>query len=414
MKNNPFFQVLGFPNFRNLWFSQVLTQVTLNLINFVIIFKIFEVTGSTVAISIVWVFYIIPVMLVGPFSGTIVDLIERKKILFFTNLALAIIVLFYLFVQTKIWTIYGIVFLYSLVFQLYIPAEAASLPRLVSRSFLPSANSLFLFTIYGAMLIGFSAAGPLIRLVGKEAPFIIASFLLLVAALIVSFLPKFNVGHNGRAGGPQEFWDRVKEGYIFIRKNPVIFFPLLLLALAQTIITPLVLLTPSYATQILKIDLLDAGLAFVLPFGLGAILGAWRVVWLIKKIRKKKIITTALFLASFWLLILALVVPILPIWRLPLAILSVFFIGASYVSFLIPSQTLIQEKTPEKFRGRVFGVLGFLLNLASILPILLTATIADILGVTWTIFLVSLSIGGMWFYSLREPYEYGIFTHHRS
>lgn len=402
MTQTTLLEVLKVKNFLKLWGSQVFSQVTLNLINFVIILKIFEATGSTVAISLVWIFYVIPIVILGPFSGTIVDFIEKRKILFFTNLAEAIIVLLYLFIKGQIWPIYGIVLLYSLVFQLYIPAEAATLPKVVSKKLLPSANSFFLFTMYGAILVGFSLAGPLVRILGRDMPFILASFLLLGAAAIVYFLPNFDGKKRNNIDSSSDFWNQFKEGYSFIRTNPVIFFPLILLVFAQVIVTPLILLVPSYATQILGLELLDVGLAIILPFGLGALIGIQLVVLLLRKVRKRRLINFALGWAAFWLFILSMVVPHLRFGRLLLAMLSVFFLGLSYVALIVPSQTLVQEKTPEEFRGRVFGALGFLVNLAAILPILLTATIADVLGTTWTMFLFALIMAVLWLYSLKD------------
>lgn len=407
MKQNPFFRVLRNKNFLRIWGSQVFSQLTLNLINFVIILKIFQATGSTVAISLIWIFYIIPMIILGPLSGTIVDFLDRRRILFLTNVAESIIVLFYLLIQTKIWPIYAVIFFYSLVFQLYIPAEGAILPRIVPKQLLPVANSFFLFTIYGTMLGGFSLAGPLMRLVGGDGPFIIGSLFLLTAALAVYGLPKLNPKVHQQIDGPWEFWGEVKEGYLFIREEPAILFPLMLLAFAQIMITPLVILAPSYAINVLGLDLLDAGLALVLPFGVGALMGVQLAVWVLRRMRKKRLINFALIWATLCLFVLSLIVPFIQEWRLPLAVLSVFFLGLSYVSCIIPAQTLIQEKTPEEFRGRVFGVLGFVVNLAIILPLLVTAAVADILGVTWTIFMVAVAIGIIWFFSLREPYTYG-------
>jgi MFS family permease len=97
-------------------------------------------------------------------------------------------------------------------------------------------------------------------------------------------------------------------------------------------------------------------------------------------------------------------VPNLPFWRIQTAMIIVFLLGISLVSLLIPTQTLIQEQTPKEFRGRVFGVLGFMITIGTILPVLLTATIADILGVTWIIFIIGLGVGVIAVYSLGEPY----------
>jgi len=91
--------------------------------------------------------------------------------------------------------------------------------------------------------------------------------------------------------------------------------------------------------------------------------------------------------------------------RMFAAIVTVFFLGIGFVSIIIPVQTLLQEKTPEDKRGRVFGVLGFAITLASILPVLMTATIADIIGTNFMIAVLAFLVGALGIYSLREPYE---------
>ncbi len=399
-----FFEVAKIKNFRKIWGSQILSQGTLNLINFVIILRIFEATHSTVAVSLVWIFYAIPATLLGPFSGTIVDLFQKRKILMYTTFFEAIIVLCYLLVKQKLWPIYSVIFLYSLVNQLYIPAEASTMPWVVSKNLLPVANSLFLFTIYGAFLVGFGLAGPLVRIVGHEVPFILGFVFLMTASLFVSGLPKEE--KKGKISDVQDFLIRVKEGYLFIKGEPSILFPLLLLVFSQVVVGIIAVLSPSLATEILSIDLLDAGPTLILPAGFGAIIGALGVTSLLRrKIRKKKIISFGFFLSAVSLLSIATVVPLLGSLRALVALGIAFLLGIGFVSIIIPVQTLLQEKTPEDKRGRVFGVLGFAITLTSILPVLLTATIAEILGTNFMIGIISLLVGVLGVYSLREPYE---------
>ena len=411
ISKNPFFRLLKSKNFLKLWGSQLFSQLTLNLINFIIILKIFEATQSTVAISLVWIFYILPALLLGPFAGTVVDLIDRRKILLWSTLIEAAVVLLYLLVKTKIWPIYGVVFLFSLIYQFYIPAEAATLPRVVPRSLLPPANTIFLFTIYGAVIVGFSLAGSIVRLIGGETPFIIASIFLLTASFLIFFLPKFALKKKNKIRDPQEFWQRFKDGYVFIRQQPVVLFPLLLLVLTQVIINPLILLAPSYVTQILGVDLLDAGLVFAFPFGIGAVLGAQGVVWALKRARKKRVINFSLFFAFICLFILGAVVPFLSLSvRLMIVLITVLVLGISYVGLIVPAQTIIQEQTPEDLRGRVFGALFFTTNLALVGSIFLNATLTDLLGVVLTIVAVSVVVGIVWVFSLKELYYYGVFV----
>lgn len=405
MKDNVFVQVLKNSNFQKLWGSQLFSQVTINMVNFLIILRIFEASHSTVAVSLVWVFYAIPAILLGPFSGTISDLVEKRKIMIWTNFLEAAIVLLYIFVKQKIWTIYSIIFLYSLVNQLYIPAESSTLAKIVPKKLYPPANSIFIFTVYGSFLAGYTLAGPLVRLVGNEIPFFLGALLLIVGGISVSLLPKGPKSGEEKVHDIQDFWDRVKEGYFFIRTNKIILFPLVLIVIAQIIIGVLAVLVPMYASEILSVDLRDAALVLISPTGLGALLGSQVVVMMLRKgMRKKRVITLGLFLASLSLFLYGVLIPILPLGRTVFAVLSAFMMGLSFVALIIPSQTLIQEFTPQKLLGRVYGVLGFMITIAAILPMLMVATVADLIGVGFVVGLIALATLGIGFYSLGEPY----------
>jgi len=48
---------------------------------------------------------------------------------------------------------------------------------------------------------------------------------------------------------------------------------------------------------------------------------------------------------------------------------------------MIPANTLIQESAPRDFSGRVFGLLGFLATVASLIPLMVIASLADVFGV---------------------------------
>ena len=52
------------------------------------------------------------------------------------------------------------------------------------------------------------------------------------------------------------------------------------------------------------------------------------------------------------------------------------------VSILVPSQTVLQENTPEKDRGKVFATLGVAMGGLSLIPVLLSGFLADVFGTT--------------------------------
>lgn len=373
-----FIRVITKTEFSKLWFSQLLSQVSLHLVNFLIILRIFEFTGSSVAVSLVWLFYALPAVVLGPFSGTIIDLASRRKIIFAATAAQAIVALFYLPAQVSIWPIYTVIFVYALLNQVFIPAQAAMLPFLVRRDLLPAANTLFIFTVYASFLVGFGLAGPLVKAVGASSSFLLVSLLLAAAAFVAHKLPEDRKGKR-KIRKPNEFWQRFIQGYGFIQDKPRVLFPLLLLVFAGILMPMIAVLAPAISVNILNIDLVEASTTLVLPAGIGALAGAITVVKFIKSNRKNKLITWGIFLASFTILFFAMAIPSLEN-KILAAAAGAFVLGLAFALTVIPTQTMLQEQTPDEMRGRVFGALAFLITAASILPVLFAATLAEFFG----------------------------------
>ncbi len=144
-----FIEVIKNRQFLKVWTSQFFSQLTANMLNFVLIVKIYEATQSTVAIGIFLAIYAAPSVFLGLFSGAFIDLLSKRKVLLLTNLSQALIVLLYLGIGNKIWPIYTIVLLYSICDEFFTPAEASTIPAIVKKENLPAANTLFLFTLHG-------------------------------------------------------------------------------------------------------------------------------------------------------------------------------------------------------------------------------------------------------------------------
>ncbi len=404
MRNN-FIKVLRNKNFVKIWVSQILSQLTLNSLNFILIIKIFESTHSTVAISLFWFFWALPAIFLGPFSGTLIDFLGTRKILILSNLLQALVVLMYLPIRNSIWPIYSILLLYSFLNQFYLPAEAATLPGAVNRKLLPPANSLFLFTTYASLILGYGLAGPLIKLIGRQLPFVMGSLMLVLAAIVVRLLPASTfskINHRISSQRLPDFFKKLSEGYQFIRYNPTVLFPLLILVFSQITLIILAVLAPALVVKILDTDLISISTRLILPIGIGGILGMITTVKLLKNVRKRRLIYNGFFLLSFSLFFLVLAVPHFHnYFKILSEVLFGLIAGFAFSLFTVPTQTLLQEKTPNSLRGRVFGVLGFLITISSVLPVLFVATIGEFLGEIWMILILATAIFSLGLFSLK-------------
>ena len=188
-------------NFYLLWVSQILSQITLNVMNFLLLARLYDTTGSTIATSLLWVSYSLPTIFFGPVGASLADLVSRRKTLMITNFLQSLVILMFIFTHSySTFLLFAVVVAYSFLNQFYVPAEMATLPSVVSETKLSRANSLFFLTQQLSLIVGFGFAGIIERWVGFTGALIICSVSLFLAFLSVSFLPKLNpvkkIPHN--------------------------------------------------------------------------------------------------------------------------------------------------------------------------------------------------------------------------
>jgi MFS family permease len=375
-----FKQLFQNKNFVRLWFSQIASQVTISMVNFALITRIFEATGSSVAVSFIWITYGLPALIIGPIVGPLIDLTSKRHIMILTNLLQAIAIGSYLLVKDKLFPLYTIIFIYSFMYQFYSPTEAASIPTLVRRDQLSLANSLYLLTFQVSVLFGFALSGPLLVLFGHESPYLIGVLLLILAAISLSGLPKMEPNRKPRSF--DFYWRDLTYGYRYIRNHPLIYLPILFIMAFQTGISIVSAIFPSFVREVLSLAVRDASWVLVIPGGMGALFSAVYILPRLRsRLRKSQIIEIGLAIGTISLVVIGGVVPLLPP---PLKSIFASFVaftsGIAGILLIVPANTLIQEQTPPSLRGRVFGSLTFLLTIAMVAPTLMAATISDVVG----------------------------------
>lgn len=416
LKNKPF---------RNLWAAQVLAQTAQNAINFVLIVLIERLTGTSIHQGLMIMAFTLPGIIFAPISGVVIDRWPKKWILVGSNALRVVSVLSYLVVlelapgHSTWWllvAVYAIAFFTATVGQFFNPAEAATIPMLVGRDLLIGANSLFTLTLAMAQVIGLIILGPLaVKLIGVEAAFVLIAAMYLLAALSVSRIPRDEPAHRPQAAmtGWQRAWSEFKEGWQFVAKRPPILTSMMHLTLIASLVMVLAMLAPGIASRVLHLAPEDAIVVFA-PAGLGMLLaatalGRWGHRFVKERLAKVGLAgITVGFVAMGWIawrfqatnvsLALDLSVMSLPAASAALILATVLlslFLGLTMSGVNIVSQTLLQERSPERLRGRVFAVQFMLNNLVGIPPMLAIGGLADLIGIPQILVGVGLVVAGV-------------------
>lgn len=408
-ENVTFTQVLKNRGFLNLWINQILVQLSYNALNFALIVWVFQLTDSNTAVSALLFTIYLPAVILGLFTGVLVDLINKKKIITMIDISLCLLFFSLIFLKDFYPAILLVAFFINTLSQFYAPTEASAIPLVSKRNELITANSVFSATLYTCFLLGFGLAGPLINHLGIDFVFGLGGGLLLLAFLLSLAFPSIKAvpdepGRKLIQAILRKNYLKIKEIGIFeiletiklIRGKLPVLSSIMILAGVQMVVGILAVLTPGFLEKTLQIEATDASYVLVIPLGLGIVTGGLVLGKIGQRFVKRRLVAKAILFAGL-LLFLVGVAPLvspairhlphpkpLPFFYQPSlsTILAVgsFLMGIAMVSILVPSQTVLQQNSPDKDRGKVFSVLGVAMSGLSLIPVLVTGVLADIFG----------------------------------
>jgi MFS family permease len=415
-------------NFLALWIGQIFSQIADRIIFVVFISLIVHHFGpSDRYTSFLYIAFTIPAVMLTAIAGVFVDRWPRRAVLVITNLMRAALVALIPWAAeaTGGWAIYLVAFMISAATQFFVPAEAATIPMIVNRSCLLTANSLFTTTMMAAVIFGFALGDPLINIfsLNKVHGAISSLFLLASASLALVKAPPLCPLDEGTRPASNwseafsRFGEEIKDGIQYIQANPIVRNAMLKLALLFSAMVALCILFISFAKTYLFDDPQVAAqkFAYIIAFsGIGMALGAFWVGHSFHHARRGVMVFGG-FLSVGLCLILLCLVGIIPkhnyAFQLPhfasgfinlaevrftmrmlytYSLSIIMGIGAAFIA--IPLQALLQELIPEDKRGKVFGVQFTILSTSSTLPVLIAGLAVEQVGVQTMFLLIGIPI----------------------
>jgi len=421
--------VLANRDFRYLWLAQIISQTAQNAILFGLIVIVLARTHSTTSTSVVVLMFVMPTVAFGVFSGVLVDRWSKRRLLILTNIGRAVASVAYFFARDYVVLLYGITIFFSSFSQLFTTSTAASVPSMVPRRQLISANSLFSggFTI--AQIAGLIVLAPiLLQIGGAQALFATATVAFLIAALLTRMLPY--IGNEGEEEGERVFpgmqelrgaFAEFRQALGVLRTDSQSTLAMAHITLSSTLILIFAIMVPRYMQAILKVDLESAVTVFA-PVAFGALIGLRFVPWVVARLGKTRTVALGLFGIALCLIGMGFIEVIASglqrterfnpfasgidrVFGLSILVaLTMAFagpLGFAYAMLNTPAQTTLHERIPVEMRGRVLASQMVLANGVALVPLVVVGGIADLLGVSTTILAIGVLIacgGGLSLY----------------
>lgn len=343
-------------------------------------FWIKHATQSGTLMGLVMMLGTLPYVLLGSIGGVIADRSSRKRILVVCDLTagLAVLALSLVMATVPVATtlliacLCAVSALLGAVGAFFQPAIIAVTPTLVPPERLAAANSLRDGSGDVAALVGQAVGGVALRVLGAPLLFLIdgVSYLFAAASTSLAAIPRTT--GDATDGERPGIRDSLRQGFAFIGQERGLKSLVIVSTLANFFAAPFVVVLPFFVEDTLRASSDWFGY-LIASIGAGGLIG-YAIAGGVQRARGAFVLIACLFALSASVLTLALVTSRLP------AVALLVVLGTAGAVFNVGVVTVLQRRTPDALRGRVFGMVQTLAMATTPVAMLLAGVVADAIG----------------------------------
>ncbi|MGA2512204.1 MAG: MFS transporter [Candidatus Limnocylindrales bacterium] len=379
--------------FSAMWLGQVVSSLGDRVHQVALVFLVARATdNSPLALGLVFAAMTVPSFLVGPLAGALVDRWDRKRVMVGSDLVRAGIVgLIPVTSGLNVGLVFGLVFLLAAVSSFFRPARAAALPQVVPEEDLLAANSAMWVSDTVSDLAGYSLGGLFVAFLGSSLALAFwidgASYVasaVLVAAVVIPPVARHAAVDSGGVGTVEaglapastSILAEMAEGWRLLRDESVLMATTAQAAIAEYGLGALTALSPLLIAS-LPLGGTDAPAAygfFEMAMGVGLVGGGVVLGGMSARLPKGPAIIAGF--AAFGIALVALA----GTRNLPVALGLAAVVGLANVTFVVPSQTLFQQRAPGEALGRVIAIRLAIVNGVLALSMVTSGALAQALG----------------------------------
>ena len=381
--------VLAIPAFRKLWKSMAFSSFGdwLGLLATTALAQ--ELAGgnykkANFAIAGVFIVRLLPAVLLGPIAGVIADRFDRRRLMIVCDVLRFGFYLSIPIVHNYIW-LYSATVIVESITLFWSPAKEASVPNLVPKEKLESANQMTLLASYGSAPVAaltFSIlAGVAATLTSFSNPryastadlaLYIDALSFLYTAWVVYQLRNIPRGAASKSAVNDNIGKSLIDGFKFVSQSKVISGLILGMLGAFFAAGAVIGLARTFVG-----DLNAGDAAYGVLFGsvfTGLALGIWLGPKIFGQFSRRRIFGISLTISSAFLVVLSLMS------NLVLAIVVTIFLGAFAGLSWVTGFTMLGMEVEDEVRGRIFAFVQSLIRISLVLVLAIAPVIAASIG----------------------------------
>jgi MFS transporter, DHA3 family, macrolide efflux protein len=357
-RRNPYAQLAVNGTFSALWTGQVISLFGDRVHQVALAFLVLGATNSPLATAAVFIAATLPNLLFSPIAGTFVDRWDHREVMIVSDLLRAAIVLLVpIAAITSLILVYPLTFLLTTISIFFRPARIAALPRIVPEEQLVTANSATWLAETLADIVGYPLAGLFVGFLGATtlglAFWFDSATYIASAALIWTIVIPPVVRKAEEVAARAGVFTELRQGWAFLRGQTLLMANTAQAVVGQFTIGALIALTPVYARDAIAPSGFDVKAVYAFletGIGVGNLIGGFVIGLIGARLARGRTVIVGYIGAGLSVALLGIAN------QLPLALGLMVGLGVANMVFVIPSQTLFQEKTPADLMGRVLGI----------------------------------------------------------
>lgn len=341
------FSSLYIRNYKLYYIGQIISTSGTFMQGVAQVWLVLQLTNSGTALGLVASLQYVPILLLGPIGGVLVDRFSKRKILYFTQTAAgALALILGLLVATglvQVWMVYIIAFCTGVINALDNPTRQTFYFELVGPKYLRNAVTLYSTLVNLARIIGPMIAAALIAVVGLAPCFIING---LSYSAVLFMLTRIHPDELTITPPPPPSKGQLKAGFRYVFSTPILGTMLLMMAIIGTFTYEFQISLPLIAETTFKGDATSYAL-LTAAMGLGAAIGGIFFASRNNSSPIKLVGASTLFGLS------VLAAALMP--SLMLTALMLVLVGVSSINFSTMGNSILQLESSPEMRGRVMS-----------------------------------------------------------
>lgn len=359
-----------------LWLGQLLSNFGDTLHYIALVVLVFQLTGQGLAVAALVAAETVPVLLLGPIAGVVIDRFNRRRVLIAADLLRAALVTSLLWPQGA-WHAYLVAAGLAAGGIFFNPTLQAVIPVLTTAEQRLAANSVAWSTGRLVQILASALAGGLIALVGTRWAFGLNAASFVVSALLIATLQiPAHAGQlaAGTTQGLGAYLQTARDGLAFALRDRFVSRLLVVQSLASFAVggtgAMLVVLAERH------LHLAPAGFAWLIgAIGLGALVGPIIPNTLARDYRDRRWLFVPYVIRGIGDVLIAVFTP------LPVALLILFIYGLNTSTGMVVFNSTVQGIVPDRVRGRVFTLLDVSWSTMRLLSLALAGVVVDAVGI---------------------------------